>query len=97
MTDNLLDPIKFDSAGEAGNFAKRHVCALCQANLMYRYHSWEELYSVYCPNCGACYPHNVINQHTADEVKQNERMGKLELHQPRKNVSTDDILKELGF
>lgn len=85
---NLLQPLTFESFGEAGKYAQRHRCALCLLPLL------RNGLEVNCPEHGVMYAHTVTSIHTADQVTSDRSAAGAELRE-KPNLTAEQIIKEL--
>ena len=94
MSINLLAPLTFDYP-EGKKFIARRVCAYCGADLVLK-SAPEGMYYAACPTHDLIYDHTHISRSIAQAVENNTRAGMIELR-PKSNLSTQEIIKKLGF
>lgn len=94
MATNLLDPLVF-SHSDGEKFIARRVCAFCGNDLILRL-APAGMYYAACPTHDLIYDHTHISRSIAQAVENNTRAGMIELRQ-KSNLSTDEIIRKLGF
>jgi hypothetical protein len=94
MTDNLLDPLVFDSV-KVQRFVREYRCALCGSYLA-QYPAPDHKWYVKCPEHDYAMKHTVVKVRTLEEVAYNTRKAEREMN-PLTEEQKKHILESLGF
>ncbi|MHC4413302.1 MAG: hypothetical protein ACYSW6_10115 [Planctomycetota bacterium] len=93
--ENIIEPLLFED-GEIDIFIRDKSCGFCAGHLFKKF-APDRKYTAHCPEHGVMYEHTHISKHKAERVEQDTRVGGIELREPKKKRTEQEILSDLGF